>query len=693
MTTLRPGALPALVALAGAALAAPGSALAQGAGTGTDRSVDVQTFWPVAGPSETLGVRGSTIQPSGGVGFALVANLERLPLVLTEPMSGMQRAAVDTTATTDFLWSIGILDRLQVNLAVPLVVAQTGEGATPILGGSNGALGDTALRDLRFDVAIALARRARTADATGFGLRLDLGGAAPFGDDKAFQSSGGWTFQPVAVADLRTRYLTFTVNLGARILSQTSQIANLTVGSHLTYGGAVSFHPRADSRFNGVAEVFGTLPVVTREGAPSRGTNELFLGARYATDAAHDIELFAGAGLPLGQSPLVPAWRALVGISYAPRGNDSDHDGVVDAEDRCLAVAEDRDEYEDDDGCPDPDNDGDTVPDATDRCRDQPEDADNFEDDDGCPDDDNDGDGVNDPDDQCTDVAQGEHPDPERGGCPIPDSDHDGVLDPDDRCMDTAQGPRPDPTRAGCPIPDRDQDGVADADDRCPDEARGAHPDRFRAGCADPDLDRDGFPNATDRCPDEPETVNGVTDDDGCADTGPELVTWDAANTDALRFARPAVVPARVQALPLPLVALLQQSALRIRGRGSEVLRVIVEVEPGPGAPGTTEAARQAGLVGDVLLARGIAQRSLTTRAAARPTGPATPGVPRPALVPGRVRIRVLTPTSPAEPAPAAAPAPPAPAPRPAAPAAARPAAARPVGAARPATPPPATRP
>ncbi|MDI7269328.1 MAG: OmpA family protein, partial [Myxococcota bacterium] len=47
---------------------------------------------------------------------------------------------------------------------------------------------------------------------------------------------------------------------------------------------------------------------------------------------------------------------------------------------------EDFDDFQDDDGCPEPDNDMDGVPDAADRCPDQPETLNGFQDEDGCPD-------------------------------------------------------------------------------------------------------------------------------------------------------------------------------------------------------------------------------------------------------------------------------------------------------------------
>jgi OOP family OmpA-OmpF porin len=93
---------------------------------------------------------------------------------------------------------------------------------------------------------------------------------------------------------------------------------------------------------------------------------------------------------------------------------DQDGDGIIDARDRCPTEAEDKDAFEDEDGCPDPDNDKDGILDAKDKCPNETEDPDGFEDGDGCPDPDNDRDGVIDPADRCPN----EPGPPEEGGCP-----------------------------------------------------------------------------------------------------------------------------------------------------------------------------------------------------------------------------------------------------------------------------------
>ncbi len=65
---------------------------------------------------------------------------------------------------------------------------------------------------------------------------------------------------------------------------------------------------------------------------------------------------------------------------------DRDNDGIPDDKDQCPDRPEDKDGFEDADGCPDIDNDADRVLDIADRCPNVPETYNGFEDEDGCPD-------------------------------------------------------------------------------------------------------------------------------------------------------------------------------------------------------------------------------------------------------------------------------------------------------------------
>jgi outer membrane protein OmpA-like peptidoglycan-associated protein len=217
---------------------------------------------------------------------------------------------------------------------------------------------------------------------------------------------------------------------------------------------------------------------------------------------------------------------------------DQDRDGLLDRDDKCPEQAEDKDAFQDEDGCPDPDNDGDDVldtndkcplvrgplsnqgcpegpvkdtdgdgvPDNADKCPDQAEDKDSFRDEDGCPDPDNDEDGLVDGKDKCPNEAGPI----ETIGCPLRDTDGDGLTDNIDKCPDKKGAPE----NSGCPDLDRDGDGIPDRLDKCPDQMGGVD----RQGCPLLDRDGDGANDDLDRCPDQAEDKDGFEDQDGCPD-------------------------------------------------------------------------------------------------------------------------------------------------------------------------------
>jgi outer membrane protein OmpA-like peptidoglycan-associated protein len=130
---------------------------------------------------------------------------------------------------------------------------------------------------------------------------------------------------------------------------------------------------------------------------------------------------------------------------------DADGDGVPDSADRCPNEAEDKDMFDDTDGCPDPDNDADGFADDKDKCPLDAEDKDGFQDDDGCPEKDNDGDGINDAQDKCPDQPEDRDGYQDVDGCPDPDNDSDGILDQQDACPNEPETINGNADDDGCP--------------------------------------------------------------------------------------------------------------------------------------------------------------------------------------------------------------------------------------------------
>jgi hypothetical protein len=81
-----------------------------------------------------------------------------------------------------------------------------------------------------------------------------------------------------------------------------------------------------------------------------------------------------------------PDFRGLLSFGWSPRKHDQDADGVPDKDDFCVHLPEDRDGFQDEDGCADDDNDGDLIVDEDDRCPMEAAELGRDEDEDGCTD-------------------------------------------------------------------------------------------------------------------------------------------------------------------------------------------------------------------------------------------------------------------------------------------------------------------
>jgi OOP family OmpA-OmpF porin len=266
-------------------------------------------------------------------------------------------------------------------------------------------------------------------------------------------------------------------------------MATLEAGTSVPVGLGLAW-ALAPQRFDIVGEVYGDLPLQGENYFPV----DALAGIKVYLARNSFLSLGAGAGTIMGDGAN-PDLRVFGAIIFEPNIGDRDGDGIKDDVDKCPAEAEDRDDFEDEDGCRDPDNDRDGIPDEDDECPNKAEDMDGWQDKDGCPegnDFDRDGDGIKDNDDKCPD-------DPE---------DKDGFEDED-----------------GCPDPDNDGDGILDEDDLCINEAEDFDKFEDEDGCPDPDNDRDRILDEDDQCPIEPETYNGFRDEDGCPDRGRVVVT------------------------------------------------------------------------------------------------------------------------------------------------------------------------
>jgi len=139
---------------------------------------------------------------------------------------------------------------------------------------------------------------------------------------------------------------------------------------HAGAGFKVGFVPRFGLRFDGRIMV----PWTAIPGIPH--------GDRVGYTSP-DFEVFAGLYVNFGEVERIHIYQK---EKVVPTRGDKDGDGIPDDVDKCPAETEDKDGFEDTDGCPDTDNDKDGVADAVDKCPTQPETVNHYKDEDGCPD-------------------------------------------------------------------------------------------------------------------------------------------------------------------------------------------------------------------------------------------------------------------------------------------------------------------
>ncbi len=488
--------------------------LAAAAGTAAarppyDPAVDVQLFELAIGPEPFFTVDGADVVERHELAFDAAYTLETDPFVLPSPHAEVVR---DLT-TAQLGAAFGLFGGIQVGAALPVILALDGDARNA----STGAPAAGGL-DVRHRRPPARARGAAVAARRAVARRIAGGGtiATSNGTENA-QFTGDNTPSlrgRVAVEWARGR-LMLGANVGG-IVRTARDVYGVDVGDALTWGVAASM--RVADRVAIVGEGFGQIGLTAADMATT--PSELVAGIRVSVSPSLAISVGGGAGL--GHSLGAPGAQFFLSAAYAKDDRDTDGDGIPDSRDLCPLEPEDKDGFQDADGCPDPDNDHDGIPDAADKCPNEPEDHDGFQDEDGCPDPDNDHDGILDVDDKCPD-------DPEDGKGPLPhdgcpwtksDADGDGIVDALDQCPLEEEDFDNFEDGDGCPDLDNDHDGIPDAQDKCPQCPEDKDGFEDADGCPELDNDGDGIPDAEDKCPNDAETINGVQDEDGCPDEG-----------------------------------------------------------------------------------------------------------------------------------------------------------------------------
>jgi len=503
-------------------------------------AVDVRNFAPPVDPSGTFALEPTTTPGPGEFNLAWITSYAYRALVLVDDQNHELGVPLGHQLSADLVVASGLGRGLSLGLAFPVALVQDGDPSMPRVP----RLPRSSVGDARLEGKLTLVG---PGPLGGFGFAAVARAQLPTGSAASYVSSHGTTGQLGLLSELDLILATVRAELGFLARAETARLVDDDFGHALPFAAGISLRPQvlgwdAKGTYTWFIETRGQLSVTPEFLRGTASPVMVGLGARKALSG--DLSLLAGVELPLNDAVGAPAFRAVLGLGYAPRYYDADSDGIPDDADDCPeGMPEDRDGFEDDDGCPDDDNDMDGVPDTDDRCPLVPEDEDGFEDRDGCPEPDNDGDGIADTEDACPLQPGVASPSPKHAGCPPKDTDGDGLTDDVDRCPTQPEDKDGFEDDDGCPDLDHDRDGVKEPADACP-QLYGAR--RMLAalnGCPDPDADHDTFfgnfgdglapteleelqPGTAgtprDLCPNEPEDFDGVKDTDGCPEPEPK---------------------------------------------------------------------------------------------------------------------------------------------------------------------------
>jgi outer membrane protein OmpA-like peptidoglycan-associated protein len=298
----------------------------------------------------------------------------------------------------DISAALGLFDIAELGIVFPVVLYQKSEDSISGRGVQKGGTGDP-----RIDFKVQILHRPYLTLGAGASVTFPLGHYVSSGRD--FMGSKLPAAEPKVLIEAPAGPLILSANVGFLFRDKVS-LGSQTQTHAFTWNTGVAWDVDDFKKPNGfrvLLEANGEMDIdVDRKSTPV----EMLLGFKYR--GYRDTVFSIGAGPGISRGLGTPSFRAFVGISYDPitrlpkcetgpedkdgfedddrcRDPDNDEDGFLDEDDKCPDDAEDMDAFEDGDGCPDLDNDQDTIPDAVDACPMIPEDRDQFEDEDGCP--------------------------------------------------------------------------------------------------------------------------------------------------------------------------------------------------------------------------------------------------------------------------------------------------------------------
>ena len=171
-----------------------------------NRSFDADLFQPAIGPRNFLSIDAPEVPNDKQLSFGLVFDFQRNPykLVATDGNTGralQTNYLIASQYRTELQAAIGLLDRFQIGLALPLTLSLKGDDIDPSTGLTNGGqFSSSGVGDPRIE---AKGQLLTAGSDDQFVLAALLGGTVPIGKKDAYLGNKGATGRAKALATLQ----------------------------------------------------------------------------------------------------------------------------------------------------------------------------------------------------------------------------------------------------------------------------------------------------------------------------------------------------------------------------------------------------------------------------------------------------------------------------------------------------------
>jgi hypothetical protein len=339
--------LAAVAALASLALhSRPAAATDCTPSSGISSCFDPDNLWPSAGATRFLSIAPAEATPPSELAFVSALTFISRPVQLNVPSpdpEGRDVRVVSDALNLTLAFAYGATKELELGLALPTTLHQSGAGAEGITSQSSQPLSRSAVHDPRLGVGLALPvpRAAVLAAGLAAKARFELG--VPLGDEELYAGDSGFFAAPSLAISFRRSTVYGGAELGARI-RKSVPFATARIGSELTssVGLGVDILNRELLSFGVEAYV---LPVLVAQ--PGRDTpgdrvhDGLLVPAEWLaslrsapfSDKRFSLQLGGGTGIALsseihdgpdGSSTThfagvtTPRWRGIFSVRYTP---------------------------------------------------------------------------------------------------------------------------------------------------------------------------------------------------------------------------------------------------------------------------------------------------------------------------------------------------------------------------------------